>query len=483
MHGQIAPQREIPMSHYLIASVAIHGHVSPLLAVASGLVERGHHVRFLTGARFATVVAQTGSTFVALPKDADYDDRLHGGVSHDRPAGIAGLRYDVAQTFLAPARAQYDALAMLIGPKQPAADAVIVDPTFVGAMLLAAHPVGSRPPVVVGGVLPLPLSSSAVPPFGLGLQPWAGPLNRPRNAVLRTFVEKVVFAPVQRDLDALHRAIHGRNADSFILDWVSRADAIVQFSVPAFEYPRPEAVVPLHFAGPISQSSGTELPDWWSDLDAAQHVVLVTQGTIANTDLAELVGPTLEALADEDVLVVVATGGPQVEELGVLPVNARASQFLRYDLLFPRLAAMVTNGGYGGVHYALAHGVPLVVAGATEDKPEVAARVAWSGTGINLHTGRPKPPAIRRAVRRVLDTPRYQRAAAAMAAQIRTTRGVDALINAIATVKGPALEGDHVNANHSARPTAPRRAVPTPHPGSTRARRPMTADMPDPARS
>ena len=36
---------------------------------------------------------------------------------------------------------------------------------------------------------------------------------------------------------------------------------------------------------------------------------------------------------------------------------------------------MLTNGGYGGVQYALAHGVPLVVAGDTEDKPEVAARV------------------------------------------------------------------------------------------------------------
>jgi UDP:flavonoid glycosyltransferase YjiC (YdhE family) len=30
---------------------------------------------------------------------------------------------------------------------------------------------------------------------------------------------------------------------------------------------------------------------------------------------------------------------------------------------------MVTNGGYGGVQAALANGVPLVVAGATEEKP------------------------------------------------------------------------------------------------------------------
>ena len=419
------------MSHYLIASVPIHGHVSPLLAVAAELVERGHHVRFLTGVRFSKAVEQTGSAFVALPVDADYDDRLLGDVNDGRPGGIAGLRHDVAEGFLAPARAQYDALTGLVGPDQPSTDAVIVDPAFVGAMLLAAHPVSTRPPVVVGGVLPLTLSSPAVPPFGLGLQPWAGPLNRLRNALLHTLVEKVVFKPVQRDLDDLHRSVHDRDADAFILDWVSRADAIVQFTVPAFEYPRPDAVVPLRFAGPITQPSGTDLPAWWPDLDTARHVVLVTQGTIANTDLTELVRPTLDALAEEDVLVVVATGGPPVEELGALPVNARAAQFLPYDAVFPRLDAMVTNGGYGGVHYALAHGVPLVVAGGTEDKPEVAARVAWSGTGINLRTGRPTPRAVRRAVRRVLDTSEFRHAAAVVAAQIETARGVDELVDTV----------------------------------------------------
>ena len=425
------------MSQYLIASVPIHGHVAPLLAVAAGLVDRGHHVRFLTGARFSHVVDQTGSTFVPLPAGADYDDRLLGGVHDGRPAGIAGLRYDVAEQFLVPARAQYDALTGLIGPDGPALDAVIVDPTFVGAMLLAAHPTRTRPPVVVAGVLPLTLSSPAVPPFGLGLPPWAGPFNRLRNSLLRLLVENVVFAPVQRDLDVLYRSVHGRDADAFIIDWVSRADAIVQLSVPAFEYPRPGAAVPLGFAGPITRTSGTDIPAWWTDLYTARPTVLVTQGTIANTDLTELVRPTLDALADENVLVVVATGGPPVEALGVLPGNVRAAEFLPYDALFPRLDAMVTNGGYGGVHYALAHGVPLVVAGGTEDKPEVAARVAWSGAGINLRTGRPTPRAVRRAVHRVLDNPQYQQAATVLAAQIAAARGIDELLDTVATLNTP----------------------------------------------
>ena len=79
---------------------------------------------------------------------------------------------------------------------------------------------------------------------------------------------------------------------------------------------------------------------------------------------------------------------------------------------------MVTNGGYGGVQQALANGVPLVVAGDSEDKPEVAARVQWSGTGINLHTGRPSPAMVARAVRRVLTHDSYRARARALQAEI-----------------------------------------------------------------
>ena len=112
---------------------------------------------------------------------------------------------------------------------------------------------------------------------------------------------------------------------------------------------------------------------------------------------------TTRALAHDDLLVVATTGGPDPEPLRRgLPANVRLERFVPHDLLLPHVDVMVTNGGYGGVQQALANGVPLVVAGDSEDKPEVAARVQWSGAGINLHTGRPSPAMVARAVRRVL---------------------------------------------------------------------------------
>ena len=107
-------------------------------------------------------------------------------------------------------------------------------------------------------------------------------------------------------------------------------------------------------------------------------------------------------------LVVATTGGPDPEPLRAgLPANARLERFIPHDRLLPHVDVMVTNGGYGGVQQALANGVPLVVAGDSEDKPEVAARVQWSGTGVNLHTGRPSPAMVAHAVRRVLDRRTY----------------------------------------------------------------------------
>jgi UDP:flavonoid glycosyltransferase YjiC (YdhE family) len=52
--------------------------------------------------------------------------------------------------------------------------------------------------------------------------------------------------------------------------------------------------------------------------------------------------------------------------------------------------------------------ISMVVAGQTEDKMEVAARVAWSGAGINLRKQRPSPRAIREAVKEVLSNPTYR---------------------------------------------------------------------------
>ncbi|WP_258566970.1 glycosyltransferase [Microbacterium sp. Se5.02b] len=195
-----------------------------------------------------------------------------------------------------------------------------------------------------------------------------------------------------------------------MLDWAGRADAYVQFTVPEFEYPRPDLPAGVTFAGPLpSLASDSTAPDWWADLDGSRPIVHVTQGTIANSDFGQLVLPTIAALAASDALVVVSTGGRPVDALtGRLPDNVRVAEYLPYDRLLPLVDVLVTNGGYGGVQQALAHGIPLVVAGQTEDKVEVCARVGWSGAGVNLRTSTATPAKVASAVERVLTDPSFR---------------------------------------------------------------------------
>lgn len=421
------------MTSILLTATPVHGHVTPLLAVAASLVAAGDRVRFLTGSRYREQVLATGADFLPLPAEADYDDRDMDAAFPGRRGlkGPAGIRYDMIEIFLKPVPAQLRAVREAIAAEPT--DAILAESMFAGAAVLSGLPRSQRPLLVNLGILPLALKHPDVAPYGLGVKPIRGPLGRLRNAVLTTAAERGVFAPVQRFADEICRAETGKSLSRFFLDWPAGADLLVQFTVPEFEYERPGMPDTVRFVGPVSRSraSTVPLPEWWGDLEG-RRVVHVTQGTVANSDWS-LVESATAALAGEDAIVVVSTGGKPVDSLpGPLPANARVASFLPYDRLLPITDVLVTNGGYGGVHYALEHGVPIVVAGRTEDKAEVSARIAWSGVGIDLRTDTPTPAQVGKAVRTLLADPAYRRRAESIGEAIRRSPGPDALHGIVA---------------------------------------------------
>lgn len=418
------------MATIIVASIPAHGHVTPMLTVAERFVTRGDDVRFVTGSRYATKVAATGASFVPLPAEADFDDQhlLASFPERAQLKGIKAIAFDIENVFARPAKVQYQTLKAALAT-QPA-DVVLADPAFFGAALMLEHQRRSRPAVFMCSVIPLANESRDTAPFGLGLPP-ARLLNRQRNAALAVLNRRVVRRANQAVSDQ-YREVHGTEMPGTMFDWGRRADALVQFSVPSFEYPRSDAPGNLHYIGPLSAtSSPAPLPDWWDDLDGATPVVHVTQGTVANVDYEQAIAPTLRALADEDVLVVVATGGRPLDTLPALPANARAAMYLPYDELLPRTAVFVTNGGYGGVQYALRYGVPIVATGGKEDKPEVGARVVWSGVGRRIRSERPTVRALRRRILAVLRQPSYRQASRRIAAEMAAAPGFVGLADVV----------------------------------------------------
>jgi MGT family glycosyltransferase len=379
-------------------------------------------------------VEATGATFVGYTRARDFDDAR---IDEEFPGrarlrGLAQLRFDL-RTFIEAAPDQLADLRAILATSP--ADIVLHDVAMIGAHFL--YELGG-PPTGTLGITVLVASSRDTAPFGLGLLPSSTALGRMRNRVLSWLVEHVVFRDVQAAWNAT-RARVDLPPTGWWMDEMTRETFYLQPTVPSFEYPRSDVPATVRFIGPLPPEPpiDAQLPDFWEELAGPRPVVHVTQGTIANTS-PDLFAPTIEALAHEDVLVVVATGHRSLEQLGLgrVPDNVRVAPFIPYAHLLPRISAMVTNGGYGGVQLALAHGVPLVVAGASEDKPEVAARVAWSGVGVSLGTATPRPSAVRAAVRAVLDEPRYRERARALADEYRQHDAIAKAIEIIETAAG-----------------------------------------------
>ena len=53
------------MSHFLLPSSPIYGHVTPMIAVGRALAARGHSVTVLTGTKYADAVRAGGLGFRA----------------------------------------------------------------------------------------------------------------------------------------------------------------------------------------------------------------------------------------------------------------------------------------------------------------------------------------------------------------------------------------------------------------------------------
>lgn len=409
------------MARFLIAVTAVPGHVLPLLAVSQHLVSRGHEVVVHTGSVFRQRVEATGARFVAFRPEVDIDYRKLDERFPERrnvPLGPAQLCFGLQHLF-ADAIPHQSAGIRDISRDFPM-DAIIVDTMFCGTFPLLLGPPEKRVPIVALGITALALSSADTAFFGSALPPPRTQEERARNVAMNSHLQKVIFGPTQRYFDDILVRQGSRPLPAFLFDaMIKLPDLYLQLTAKEFEYPRSEMPDNIRFVGPLlpPPSTNSRPPLWWDDVDKARPIVLVTQGTVANEDLGRLVGSTLTALADEDVTVIASTGGPPVESIPLaLPPNARAGTFLPFDRLLPKVSVLVTNGGYGAVNHALSLGVPLIVAGDSEEKPEIAVRVAWAGAGINLGTGRPSASQIREAVRAVLTNPRYRQGAQALCA-------------------------------------------------------------------
>ncbi len=434
------------MSTFLFASIPVPAHTANPMPFAARLIERGHRVLWYSGSAFHRQLAGIGAEPLPYVDAEDFGgvDLTEHWPQYRDMAPIKVIRHVFAEVFVghAPQRVA-DIRRILAGTH---VDAMLCDGLMFGVGL--AGELDSVPWATFGDG-PLPFEEPDTPPFGPGLQPMRGPVGRMRNSVVRAAGRRLIFADADRVHGQIRAALRMPPPSRFVLDEMASPFLHLQGCTPGFEYPRTALPQHVHWVGALRPDPpvGWEPPAWWPEVTStARPVVVVSQGSI-RPDPTELLAPTVTALADEDVLVVVTTGQGDPDGLvealgGSLPDNARVTRYIPYDLLLRHAAVFVTNGGYTGVTLALANGVPLVQAGTTEEKAEIAARIRYAGVGVTLGGTGPSVDSVRRGVRKVLSDNSYGAAAGVirkeMAVHDAGREGAD-LLERLAHTRGPVL--------------------------------------------
>ena len=259
----------------------------------------------------------------------------------------------------------------------------------------------------------------------MGLRPGRNPLTKARDALLRAALP-LGSRPLRKPTERARVAVGLPSTTPAYDVAVFSRQLIVASGIPALDHDRTDRPAWLHYVGELTAAGPPQRRSASAVVGRPRRprVVHVTQGT-QNIDPEDLIRPTLDALADRDDVLVVATTGVRGRDSLPFPVpaNARVAGFLPYADLLPRVDTVITNGGWGGALAVLAHGIPLIVGGGDLDKPEVAARVAASGAGVNLRTGTPKAAAVRAAYDRVTSDDSYRAAAGRIAGDLAAAGG------------------------------------------------------------
>lgn len=410
----------------------VMGHTSPLLRLATEMTKRGYEVIFMSTTQFQDAILKAGAEF--YESKTPFCDINYLKSRHTLPPGLPTLMADMENMFIKPMlprSAELGSMLELVRERDPARDVVVVTET----MSLAPMPFIYGAPLPKGyDTFPKTINISTVPIMLLSidtgftgpcLPPDASESGRARNKVMN---EMLVRGPMGGTNKVFHEALKSVGATSvpkvfFQNAWLESYDTTLQLCVPGLEYPRSDLHLSIRFSGALPKrplASNFQYPSWWSEIQAnaalpaeeRKKVVAVAQGTVA-LDYADLILPTVLGLADRSDVITIAILGVKGATLESsedvkIPENTRIIDYFSYDAILEYADVFLTNGGYGGLSHGVLNGVPMILAGTTEDKAEVCARGEFAGFAINLRVQRPTNAQVAEACNRIFTTPSYK---------------------------------------------------------------------------
>lgn len=419
------------------------GHTAPVLRVSESLTQRGYDVTMIAGVEFHDAITRVSVRPIAV--DPIPEDIMITRSKMTR--GVELFTLDMKTVGIDPTKRRMEVLYStleMMREEDPDSDIVIITETF----FLGTHPMylgadlpkgfTKRPRVINLHALPYFIDSPNTGPIGPGLLPDDTKEGQEKMAELKDKSLKEEWM-LLLDLDEKNmRSLGANNYKKGILWelWMTSHDVTLQMCHPTLEFNRPTWHPKVQFIGSLPRKPAKKdqvYPPFWKEVEDGKKLVVVSQGTV-NIDYTKLIIPTIQALADRDDLVVVALlgiKGATLPEDFKMPSNAHVLDYFPYDTLLPHAAVFIFNAGYGGFVHGVINGVPMVLAGDSEEKPEVAARGEYSGLAVNLRTGKPTTQQLSEAINKVLSDPAYKKKSQRIMRENEEMKATDAVESAV----------------------------------------------------
>jgi MGT family glycosyltransferase len=415
------------------------GNIPLVMPVVERMAARGHQVRVMAGpgvrhsrlpvsATFLQWIRAAGAKLVPFPipeiHPFDQAPPARGIVGGWVPKSFGSVQSGAQTTLWAPLWAERIAAEL----RQEPTDVVVSDFVLLGA--IAAAEAARVPAVVLMHTIP-PRPAPGVPPYGPGLLPARGFVERLRDALGRAAVDRIHVCNGAPPLNRA-RALLGLPPLRSPFEQYDSAERVLVLTSSAFDYSAGHMQPNVRHVGtPFDDGSSISWNPPWP-LHDSRPLVLVSLSTLEQGQSA-VMRRVIESLGHLPVRGLV-TLGPSLDPAQFkAPPNVRLEAFVPHSAVLPHTKAMVTQCGLGTLMKALAHGVPLVCIPLVGDQPDNAARVVAHGAGIRLDRSA-TPVRIRAAIQHVLTVPAFGESACRMAGILAKEDGVRTAVAEIESV-------------------------------------------------
>jgi len=311
------------------------------------------------------------------------------------------------------------------------ADLVAADYFLPGAAI-AAEAAGRPAALLIHTIYRRP-RPGRIPP-GAGFRPAKSPIDWAHHAIQRWLLVRLYQRNALPGLNAARKRV-GLAELAVPFEQDDRAARVLVLSPKAFDFNSGPLPPNVRLTG-YPNDEGTDQPSWtppWSTDDARPLVVLSPSTTTQAQEQIPFVKQALGALGGMPVRGLL-TVGPNADPAAFeAPDNVAVEPYVPHAAVLPQASAIISHCGHGTVMTALSFGVPVICVPFGRDQYDIAARVVWHGTGVEVSKDA-SAEQIGPAIQRVLSERAFTGSAKRMAAALSREDGAENAANELEAV-------------------------------------------------